>query len=337
MAVRVGINGFGRIGRLSLRAILEKYPNEIEVVALNDLVDAKTNAHLFKYDSNYGPFNGEVTAEDKDIVINGKKIFVYAEKDPANIPWGAQNVDIVLESTGIFTDAVKARAHVHDSVKKVIISAPAKNEDVTIVLGVNEDMYDPKKDVIISNASCTTNCLGPVAKVINDTFGIEQGFMTTVHAYTNDQKVQDQAHTDLRRARAAAQSIIPTTTGAAKAISLVIPELKGKMHGLALRVPTPTVSLVDLVVTTKTAVTEQGINDALKAAAAGPMKGYLAVTDDPVVSVDFKGDAHSSIVDAKSTMVLGEKMAKILSWYDNEWGYSCRVADLIDYMVKKGL
>jgi len=337
VAVRVGINGFGRIGRLSLRAILEKYPNEIEVVALNDLVDAKTNAHLFKYDSNYGPFNGEVTAEDKDIVINGKKIFVYAEKDPANIPWGAQNVDIVLESTGIFTDAVKARAHVHDSVKKVIISAPAKNEDVTIVLGVNEDMYDPKKDVIISNASCTTNCLGPVAKVINDTFGIEQGFMTTVHAYTNDQKVQDQAHTDLRRARAAAQSIIPTTTGAAKAISLVIPELKGKMHGLALRVPTPTVSLVDLVVTTKTAVTEQGINDALKAAAAGPMKGYLAVTDDPVVSVDFKGDAHSSIVDAKSTMVLGEKMAKILSWYDNEWGYSCRVADLIDYMVKKGL
>lgn len=337
MAVRVGINGFGRIGRLSLRAILEKYSGEIEVVALNDLVDAQTNAHLFKYDSNYGVFNGEVGYEEKDIVINGKKIVVYAEKDPANIPWGDQKVDIVLESTGFFTDAAKAKAHVRDSVKKVIISAPAKNEDVTVVLGVNEEMYDPKKDVIVSNASCTTNCLAPVAKALQDAFGIQYGFMTTVHAYTNDQKVQDQAHKDLRRARAAAVNIIPTTTGAAKAIALVVPELKGKMHGLSLRVPTSTVSMVDLVVTTNKPVTEQSINDVLKAAAAGRMKGYLSVTDEPLVSVDFKGNPYSSIVDGLSTMVLGENMAKILAWYDNEWGYSSRVADLINYMVQKGL
>jgi glyceraldehyde 3-phosphate dehydrogenase len=337
MAIRVGINGFGRIGRLTLRAILENYPDDIEVVALNDLVDAKTNAHLFKYDSNYGVFAGEVSHEEKAIVINGKKIAVYAEKDPANIPWGEQSVDIVIESTGFFTDANKAKAHVHDSVKKVIITAPAKNEDVTIVLGVNEDVYDPAKDVIISNASCTTNCLGPVAKVLNDTFGIVTGFMTTVHAYTNDQKVQDQAHKDLRRSRAAAVSIIPTTTGAAKAISLVVPELKGKMHGLALRVPTSTVSLVDLVVTVEKDVTEQSINEALTAAANGPMKGYLGVCTDPVVSVDFKGNPLSSVVDAGSTMVLGAKTAKVLSWYDNEWAYSTRVGDLIMFMVKKGL
>ncbi|MHB0912838.1 MAG: type I glyceraldehyde-3-phosphate dehydrogenase [Armatimonadota bacterium] len=337
MAVRVGINGFGRIGRLTLRAILENYPNEIEVVALNDLVDAKTNAHLFKYDSNYGVFCGEVGYEEKDIVINGKKIVVYSEKDPANIPWGEQKVDIVLESTGFFTDATKAKAHVRDSVKKVIISAPAKNEDLTVVLGVNEEMYDPAKDVIISNASCTTNCLGPVAKVLQDSFGIKKGFMTTVHAYTNDQKVQDQAHKDLRRSRAAAQSIIPTTTGAAKAISLVVPELKGKMHGLALRVPTPTVSLVDLVCELEKDVTEVQVNDALKAAANGKMSGILCVCEEPLVSVDFKGSAFSSIVDAESTMTLGGNMVKVLSWYDNEWGYSCRVADLIDYMVKKGL
>lgn len=337
MAVRVGINGFGRIGRLTLRAILEKYPNDIEVVALNDLVDAQTNAHLFKWDSNYGPFNGEVGFEEKDIVVNGKKIMVYAEKDPANIPWAEQDVQIVIESTGIFTDATKAKAHVHDSVKKVIITAPAKNEDVTIVLGVNENMYDPSSHVIISNASCTTNCLAPVAKVIQDKFGIAKGFMTTVHAYTNDQRIQDQAHKDLRRARAAALSIIPTTTGAAKAISLVIPELKGKMHGIALRVPTSTVSLVDLVMDLEKNATEQEINDALKEAANGPMKGILGVCDEPLVSVDFKGNELSSIVDSASTMVLGGNMAKVLSWYDNEWGYSCRVADLIDYIVKKGL
>jgi glyceraldehyde 3-phosphate dehydrogenase len=337
VAVRVGINGFGRIGRLSLRSILEKYPNEIEVVAINDLVDAKTNAHLFKYDTNYGVYAGEVCAEDKAIVIDGKKIVVYAEKDPANIPWGEQKVDIVLESTGFFTDATKAKAHLHDGVKKVIISAPAKNEDVTIVMGVNEDAYDAKNHNIVSNASCTTNCLGPVAKALHDKFGIKTGFMTTVHAYTNDQKVQDQAHSDLRRARAAAMSIIPTTTGAAKAIALVVPELKGKMHGLALRVPTSTVSLVDLVITTEKPVTVQEINDTLKEAAAGRMKEVLYVSDEPLVSIDYKGNAYSSIVDAMSTMILGENTAKVLSWYDNEWAYSTRVGDLIDYMVKKGL
>lgn len=337
MAVRVGINGFGRIGRLSLRTMLERYPNEIEVVALNDLVDAKTNAHLLKYDTNYGNFQGEVYAEDKDIVVNGKKIYVYAEKDPAAIPWGNQGVDIVLESTGVFTDATKAVAHIHDSVKKVIISAPAKNEDVTVVLGVNEDQYDPAKHRIVSNASCTTNCLAPFAKVLQDSFGIQKGFMTTVHAYTNDQKMLDQAHKDLRRARAGAANIIPTTTGAAKAIALVMPELKGRMHGISLRVPTPTVSLVDLVVNLEKGVTEQAINDAVKTAANGPMKGILQYCEDPVVSMDFRGSSYSSIFDSLSTMVLGDNMAKVLAWYDNEWGYSCRVADLVDLMVKKGL
>lgn len=337
MAVRVGINGFGRIGRLTLRAILEQYPNEIEVVALNDIVDAQTNAHLFKYDSSYGIFPGEVGYEEKDIIINGKKVYVYAERDPANIPWGKHDVQIVIESTGIFREASQVKVHLRDGVKKAIITAPAKNEDVTIVLGVNEEMYDPAKHAIVSNASCTTNCLGPVAKVLQDNFGIVRAFMTTVHAYTNDQKVQDQAHKDLRRARAAGLSIIPTTTGAAKAISLVVPELKGKMHGLALRVPTATVSLVDLVVDLEKEVTEQQINEAMKSAANGRMKGYLGVTDEPLVSIDFKGNSLSSIVDASSTMVLRGSMAKLLAWYDNEWGYSCRVADLIDYMVKKGL
>lgn len=337
MAVRVGINGFGRIGRLSLRTILERYPNEIEVVALNDLVDAKTNAHLLKYDTNYGNFPGEVYAEDKDIVVNGKKIYVYAEKDPAAIPWQEQGVDIVLESTGVFTDATKAASHLHDTVKKVIISAPAKNEDVTVVLGVNDEKYDPVNHKIVSNASCTTNCLAPFAKVLQDSFGIQKGFMTTVHAYTNDQKILDQAHKDLRRARAGAANIIPTTTGAAKAIALVMPELKGKMHGMALRVPTPTVSLVDLVVNLDRDVTEQEINEAVKAAAEGPMKGILGYCDEPVVSMDFKGSSYSSIFDALSTMVLGGNTAKVLAWYDNEWGYSCRIADLIDLMVKKGL
>lgn len=337
MAVRVGINGFGRIGRLSLRTILERYPNEIEVVALNDLVDAKTNAHLLKYDTNYGNFPGEVYAEDKDIDVNGKKIYVYAEKDPAAIPWQEQGVDIVLESTGVFTDATKAASHLHDTVKKVIISAPAKNEDVTVVLGVNDEKYDPVNHKIVSNASCTTNCLAPFAKVLQDSFGIQKGFMTTVHAYTNDQKILDQAHKDLRRARAGAANIIPTTTGAAKAIALVMPELKGKMHGMALRVPTPTVSLVDLVVNLDRDVTEQEINEAVKAAAEGPMKGILGYCDEPVVSMDFKGSSYSSVFDALSTMVLGGNTAKVLAWYDNEWGYSCRIADLIDLMVKKGL
>lgn len=337
MAVKVGINGFGRIGRLSLRAMLTKYAGQIEVVAINDLFDSKVNAHLFKYDTNYGPWKGTVTAEDGAIVIDGKRIAVYAEKDPAAIPWQNHGVDIVVESTGIFTDATKAAAHKHDSVKKVIISAPAKNEDLTVVLGVNDNTYDPKIHHIVSNASCTTNCLAPFAKVLLDNFGIECGFMTTVHAYTNDQRTQDQAHKDLRRSRAAAANIIPTTTGAAKAIGLVIPELKGKMHGYSLRVPVTTVSVVDLTANlTKSATVEQ-INAAMKAAAEGPMKGILGYTDEMVVSTDFKGDSHSSIFDSLCTLTMGDKFIKVVSWYDNEWAYSERVADLIVFMEKKGL
>jgi len=345
MAVKVGINGFGRIGRLTLRSILDKYPKDIEVVALNDLFDSKTNAHLFKYDTNYGPYKGTVVAEDKDIVIDGKKVFVYAEKDPNKIPWSDHGAQIVVEGTGVFTDAkgdpekgkAGANAHLKGSVKKVIITAPAKNEDATIVLGVNDAMYDPKAHNIISNASCTTNCLAPVAKVLQDEFGIEQGFMTTIHSYTNDQRVADQAHNDLRRARAAAMNMIPTTTGAAKAISLVIPELKGKMQGFSMRVPTATVSVVDLTLTTEKPVSAEVINAAMKAASEGKMKGILGYTDDPVVSMDFKGDSRSSIFDGLMTMVLGDKFAKVLAWYDNEWAYSERVADMIDLMVKKGL
>jgi len=345
MAVKVGINGFGRIGRLSLRAILQKYPEDMEVVAINDLFDPKTNAHLFKYDTNYGPWPGEVKAEEDAVVVDGKRIKVYAEKDPGKIPWQDHGVQVVIESTGVFTDAKGdpdkgkpgASAHIHDTVKKVIISAPAKNEDATIVMGVNEHVYDPATCHIISNASCTTNCLAPVAKVLVDNFGIEAGFMTTVHAYTNDQRTADQAHKDLRRARAAAANIIPTTTGAAKAIGLVVPELKGKMHGFALRVPVPTVSLVDLTINLTKAATVEEINAAMKKASEGPMKGILGYTEDPVVSMDFKGDSHSSIFDALSTMALGDKFVKVLAWYDNEWAYSERVADLIDFMVKKGL
>ena len=336
MAVRVGINGFGRIGRLTLRAILEKYPDDIEVVAINDLFDSKTNAHLFKYDTNYGPWKGEVKAEDDAIVIDGRKIAVYAVKDPAAIPWQDHGIQVVVESTGIFRDE-RAKLHLHDTVKKVIISAPAKNEDATIVMGVNDDIYDPAKDHIISNASCTTNCLAPVAKVLQDTFGIETGFMTTVHAYTNDQNTADQAHKDLRRSRAAAANIIPTTTGAAKAIALVIPELKGKMHGGALRVPTTTVSLVDLTLNLTRPASVEKINAAMKSAADGPMKGILGYTEDPVVSSDFRGDPRSSIFDALSTMALSDTFVKVMAWYDNEWAYSERVADLIDFMVKKGL
>lgn len=336
MPIKVGINGFGRIGRLSLRAMMKYQPDDIEIVAINDLTDAKTNAHLLKYDTNYGKFDGTVAVDGNDIVVNGKKITVFAQKDPAQIPWQDLGVEVVVESTGFFTDAEKAKAHFTAStVKKVLISAPAKGEDVTIVMGVNEEKYTPACK-IISNASCTTNCLAPVAKVLNDTFGVKTGFMTTVHAYTNDQKVADQFHKDLRRARAAAESIIPTSTGAAKAIGLVVPELQGKMNGLALRVPTPTVSLVDLVVTTEKPVSVQAINDALRAAAEGRMKGYLRVEDDPLVSVDFVGDPASSIVDAAQTMTLGDNMAKVMSWYDNEWAYSCRIGDLIVYMAKVG-
>jgi len=337
MAVKVGINGFGRIGRLVLRAILAKYPNDIEVVAINDIVDARTNAHLLKYDTNYRTLPNDVKADDENIYVDGKAIRSFAIKDPATIPWGDLGARVMVESTGLFTDAEKAKAHLRDTVKKVIITAPAKNEDVTIVMGVNHEMYDPTKHHVVSNASCTTNCLAPVMRVLQDSFGVEKGFMTTVHAYTNDQRVADQAHKDLRRARAAAMNIIPTSTGAAKAIHLVVPELKGKMHGIALRVPVATVSVVDLAVQLSKDATETEINDALRAAANGRMKGILKVSDEPLVSSDFIGDEHSSIVDAASTMVLGGNMAKVLAWYDNEWAYSVRVADLIDYMVQKGL
>lgn len=337
MAVKVGINGFGRIGRLSFRTIQEKYPNDVEIVAINDLVDPATNAHLLKWDTTYGRFKGDVSAEGDSIVVNGKKIKSFQEKDPANIDWNSVGAQIVLESTGFFTDAEKAKAHLGGSVKKVIISAPAKNEDVTIVLGVNDSDYDPAKHNIISNASCTTNCLAPIAKVLVDNFGVEKGLMTTIHSYTNDQKIQDQAHKDPRRARAGAANMIPTSTGAAKAISLVLPELKGKMHGFAMRVPTLTVSVVDLVVNTEKPVSAESVNAAMKKAAEGPMKGILAYEEEPLVSSDFMGDEHSSIVDAKSTMAMGDNMVKVVSWYDNEWGYSSRIADLIKFLADKGL
>jgi glyceraldehyde 3-phosphate dehydrogenase len=336
MATKIGINGFGRIGRQVLKAIIERAP-ELEVVAVNDLTDAKTNAHLFKYDSNYGTFQGNVSVDNGDLVIGDRRIKTLAEKDPAKLPWKDLGVDIAIESTGRFTDAEKAAAHLQAGAKKVVISAPAKGEDLTIVLGVNDSAYDPVKHKIISNASCTTNCLAPVAKVLEDSFGIDKALMTTVHAYTNDQNILDLVHKDLRRARAAGLNIIPTSTGAAKALSLVMPPMKGRFHGLALRVPTPTVSLVDLVGVMKRDVTAEEINAAFKKAAEGSMKGILGYTEEELVSMDFKGDPRSSIVDAKSTMVIGGNLFKVMSWYDNEWGYSCRVADLARFMVSKGL
>lgn len=337
MAIRVAINGFGRIGRLVLRAILEHHPDELDVVAVNDLADAQTNAHLFKYDSNYGRFRGEVEVKDGAMVINGKEYKVFAEKDPAQLPWKELGVDLVIESTGVFTDALKAKAHIDAGAKKVIITAPAKNEDATFVMGVNHHTYDPEKHHIVSNASCTTNGLAPVCKVLNDVFGIEKGIMTTVHAYTNDQRILDLVHKDLRRARAAGLSIIPTTTGAAKAIHLVIPELKGKMHGIALRVPTSTVSLIDLTALLSKEVTVEEVNAAFKEAAETYLKPYLEYCEDPLVSIDFKGSSASSIFDAPSTVVIGGNLVKVLAWYDNEWGYSCRVADLAVYMAQKGI
>ncbi len=335
MAIRVGINGFGRIGRQSVKAMLERYPNAIEVVGINDITDTATNAHLFRYDTTYGRFQGSVAVADNDLVINGERIKVFAQKDPGQIPWGQVGAQVVIESTGFFTDADKARAHLRDGVKKVIISAPAKGEDITIVLGVNQDAYDPAKHNIISNASCTTNCLAPAAKVVNDSFGIEKALMTTVHSYTNDQRILDVVHTDLRRARAAAANIIPTTTGAARALSLVIPALKGKFDGFALRVPTLTVSVVDFVATLSKGTSLAAVNDAFKAAAAGPMKGILDYTDEPLVSSDFRGDSHSSIIDGQSTMLLGDNFLKVIAWYDNEWGYSCRVADLTNFVGER--
>lgn len=336
MTARIGINGFGRIGRQVTKALKERYP-DIDIVAVNDLASPEENAHLFKYDSNYGTYHGTVGVDGDNIVIDGDKIKVLKEKDPAKLPWKDLGVDLVIESTGFFTDADKAKAHIEAGAKRVIISAPAKGEDITIVLGVNEGQYDPAKHHIVSNASCTTNCLAPVAKVLEDTFGIEKALMTTVHSYTNDQKILDVVHKDWRRARAAAINIIPTTTGAAKAVSLAIPELKGKFHGYALRVPTPTVSIIDLVGNFKRDTTAEEINAAFKAAEAGPMKGILGVSDEQLVSMDYKGDPRSSIVDSELTMVIGGNLFKVVAWYDNEWGYSSRVADLTNFMVGKGL
>lgn len=337
MAVRVGINGFGRIGRLSYRAIQDRYPNgDVEVVAINDLTDAKTNAHLLKYDTNYGPFKGDVTYEGTDLVVNGKKIQVFGEKDPAAIPWDTEGVDIVVESTGFFTDATKAVAHREHGVKKVVISAPAKNEDLTIVLGVNNEMYDPAKHHVISNASCTTNGLAPIAKILFEKFGIEKGLLTTVHAYTNSQRTVDTAAKDLRDARAAAENIVPSSTGAARAVGLVIPELKGKFTGMAFRVPTPTVSVVDFTAILGRDVEVAEINAAVKEYADGPLKGIVQYSEEELVSSDLKGNTHSSIFSAVDTVGLGN-FVKVVSWYDNEWGYSCRIADLLNFLEDKGL
>jgi glyceraldehyde 3-phosphate dehydrogenase len=337
MAVKVGINGFGRIGRLVFRAAIEENVKDLDIVAVNDLTDAKTLAHLLKYDSTFGRFNGTVEAKENALVVNGKEIKVFSQKDPALIPWKDAGVALVIESTGRFTDAEKAKAHITAGAKKVIISAPAKNEDGTFVMGVNEDKYNPAKHHIVSNASCTTNGLAPLAKVLMDSFGIKYGIMTTIHSYTNDQVILDFPHKDLRRARAAALSMIPTSTGAAKAIGLVIPELKGKMDGLAVRVPTPDVSLVDLTVEAEKATTAEEVIAALEKASQTPrLKGILSVCKEPLVSIDFRGDKTSSIIDAASTKVIGN-MIKVLAWYDNEWGYSCRVVDLCAYIIKKGL
>lgn len=350
MKMQIGINGFGRIGRQILRAFFERHADEVEVVAINDLFDTNTNAHLFKYDSTYGIFDGSVSVSGSDLVVDGQKIRVFSEKDPGNLPWKDLGVDVVIESTGIFTDALgdpekgKPGANVHitkGGARKVIISAPAKNEDITIVMGVNDDKYDPQKHHIISNASCTTNCLAPAAKIINDAFGIEYGLMTTIHSYTNDQVILDQGHKkELRRSRAAGLNIIPTTTGAAKAVALVIPDLKGKFDGYSLRVPSPTVSVVDFIATLKKETTLEEVNKLFTEAAEGKLKGILGVTNgtylDPIVSTDFRGDPRSSIVDLQMNSLMGGKMLKVVSWYDNEWGYSNRTCDLA-IMVAKSL
>jgi len=334
---KVGINGFGRIGRQVFKAIHERHPDELEVVAVNDLTDNETNAHLLKFDSNYGIFEAQIDAVDGGIRVNEHTITVLAERDPAKIPWRDYGVEIVVESTGRFTDADQAGAHRQGGAKKVIISAPAKGEDVTVVLGVNDDAYDPAKHTIISNASCTTNCIAPVVKVLHDAFGVQSGFMTTIHSYTNDQVILDTVHKDLRRARSAAMNIIPTTTGAARAVALVMPELKGRLDGLAFRVPTPTVSVCDFSAVLDKDTTVESVNEAFEEAAAEQMRGILGVEHRELVSMDFKGDPRSSIVDAPSTMLLDGNDVKVISWYDNEWGYSCRVADLCKFLVDKGL
>jgi len=337
MTTRIGINGFGRIGRLTLRTINQYHAEELEVTAVNDMTDAGTNAHLLKWDTSYGRYPGTVKATGDSLVIDGKEIKVLSERDPGNIPWREYGVDIVIESTGIFNDATKAAAHKQGGARKVIISAPAKNEDITLVLGVNEELYQPDEHHIISNASCTTNCIAPIAKVLHQSFGIRKGLMTTIHAYTNDQRLQDMFHRDLRRARAAAENIVLTTTGAAKAVTQVIPELEGKLHGLAFRVPVATVSVVDLVAELDKDITVDEVNEAFESAAVGPLKGILDYCQEPLVSSDFKGNSASSIVDAPSTMVIGSNMVKVLAWYDNEWGYCCRLADLALFIAGKGL
>jgi glyceraldehyde 3-phosphate dehydrogenase len=334
MTVRVGINGFGRIGRQSLKALIERAP-DVEVVAVNDLVDVPMNALLFKHDSTYGAYPGDVSHTDDSLVIDGREVKVLQVADPTQLPWGALGVDIVIESTGRFTDAAKARAHLDAGAKKVIISAPAKGEDVTIVLGVNDGVYDPERHSIISNASCTTNCLAPAAKVVHDRFTIRRGLMNTIHSYTNDQRILDVAHSDPRRARSAGQNIIPTTTGAAKALALVIPDLKGKFDGFSLRVPTPTVSVVDFTAELETSTSVEELNQSFRDAAEGSLKGILGASDEPLVSSDYRGDSRSAIVDLASNMVLGGNFVKVIAWYDNEWGYSCRVADLTAFVAQR--
>ena len=338
MATRIGVNGFGRIGRQVLRAALERHPEDLKVVAVNDLADAKTNAHLFKYDTNYGTFPGTVDTDNGSLVINGASIRVFSQRNPAEIPWSEVGVDLVIESTGIFTDAAKAAAHMEGGAKKVIISAPAKDEDITLVLGVNDSAYDPAKHNIISNASCTTNCFAPMVKVLHQTFGIQHGLMSTVHAYTNDQKILDQVHGDLRRSRAAAENIIPTSTGAARAVGLVIPELQGRLHGVAFRVPTSTVSATDFTAVLERKTSVEEVNNAFREASeSGPLSQVLEYCDEPLVSTDFRGNPHSCILDALSTIVMSGEMVKVLGWYDNEWGYACRTVDLSVFLAEKGI
>jgi len=337
MITKVGINGFGRIGRQVFRAISERHSDKLEIVAVNDLTDAKTNAHLFKYDTNYGIYPGTVDSKDDSILIDGNDIKVLSERAPGAIPWNTFGIEIVIESTGVFTDAKKASAHLGDGVKKVIISAPATNEDLTIVLGVNHEHYDPGVHHVISNASCTTNCFAPMVKVLNDNFGVEHGLMTTIHSYTNDQNILDLVHGDLRRARAAAMNIIPTTTGAAKAVGLVLPELNGKLHGMAFRVPTSTVSVTDFVANLSRNVTVEEVNNVFMTSAAGSLKGILEYTAEELVSSDFKYNPHSCVLDSPSTMVMQGGMVKVVGWYDNEWGYSCRTADLAAFLLEEGL
>jgi len=337
VTTKIGINGFGRIGRLTLRAVNQYHQGKLEVAAINDLTDTKTNAHLLKWDSNYGRYSGKVEAGEDSIIVDDKEIKVLSEREPSKIPWQDYGIDIVVESTGLFTDATKAAAHLEGGAKKVLISAPARNEDITIVLGVNEDRYDSKKHNIVSNASCTTNCIAPVVKVLHQAFGVSKGLMTTIHAYTNDQRILDMFHRDLRRARAAAMNIVPTTTGAARAVGMVIPELEGRLNGLAFRVPVSTVSIVDFIADLDQEVAVEQVNRAFQAAAEGPLNGILEYCQEKLVSIDFKGNSASSILDAPSTMVIGGNMVKVLAWYDNEWGYSCRLADLAAYVVDKGL